>query len=554
MTGHEAGTICQTEGLEELIRHLAPRLREIGLSVSFWDALGAPQGAPNLHGEFCRTLCQDGRLCGESSRRLAQQACVDGRSAADAGPAGCRMIATAVHKRRRLLGAMVACYPARETPATEAFARACDRAHLDRQAMADRCRREALHAASESDLLASVMEWLVADEQSKEAARTELAALSTQLGNTYEELSLLYRISGSMRVNQSNPEFFAGLTAELLEAIRVPAAAVVLYPGEHSRQPARVVSAGPAPLTDEQIIQVVNRYLMPRLRDSMRATIDNHFAQHAGHLGTRIELVRSLIVAPLCAGESCRGVLLGFNRIDGEFDTTDLKLISSIAGQAAVFLENHHLYEDLQDLLMGMLHALTASIDAKDAYTCGHSRRVALISRKLAELSGFDSRRVGRLYLAGLLHDIGKIGIPESVLCKPGRLTDEEYVIVQRHPVVSAKILSGIGQMEDLRPAILHHHERIDGRGYPSRLAGKEIPIEALIVGLADGFDAMTTSRTYRSAMPLEAVIAEVRRCSGTQFDPHLVQRLLSLDLPASLRQWREMSLEEPVVTSRCGP
>jgi len=146
------------------------------------------------------------------------------------------------------------------------------------------------------------------------------------------------------------------------------------------------------------------------------------------------------------------------------------------------------------------------------------------------------------------MHDIGKIGIPEAVLRKPGKLTSSEYETIQRHPEIGATILSGIRQMEDLIPVILHHHERLDGGGYPSGLSAGEIPTEALIVGLADSFDAMTSSRTYRNTMPLTAVITEIRRCSGTQFDPRLAELLLSLDLEDFLTQIRATGTDDPQV------
>jgi HD-GYP domain-containing protein (c-di-GMP phosphodiesterase class II) len=254
------------------------------------------------------------------------------------------------------------------------------------------------------------------------------------------------------------------------------------------------------------------------------------------------------VAAPLVISDQYHGAVIAFNKIDGEFDSADLKLISSISGQATIFLENRHLYEDVQDLLMGSLHALTASIDAKDPYTCGHSRRVAIVSRKLAQLFGFDEHHAERVYLAGLMHDVGKIGIPEAVLCKPGKLTSSEYKTMQRHPEIGATILSGIRQMEDLIPVILHHHERLDGGGYPAGLSSGEIPIEAMIVGLADSFDAMTSSRTYRNTMPLTAVITEIRRCSGTQFDPRLAELLLSLDLEDVLTQIRTTGTDDPKI------
>jgi putative two-component system response regulator len=165
-------------------------------------------------------------------------------------------------------------------------------------------------------------------------------------------------------------------------------------------------------------------------------------------------------------------------------------------------------------------------------------------------MCGFDREQVENIYLAGLLHDIGKIGVPEAVLCKPGKLSTDEFTTMKRHPVIGANILSNIRQIQSVIPGVLYHHERIDGRGYPEGLAGDDLPLEGRIVGLADSFDAMTSSRTYRQAMPLEYVVAEVMRCSGTQFDPILVDHLLSLDLVAFLAELREA---KPMVSSVTG-
>ena len=129
--------------------------------------------------------------------------------------------------------------------------------------------------------------------------------------------------------------------------------------------------------------------------------------------------------------------------------------------------------------------------------------------------------------MAGLLHDVGKIGVPEAVLQKPGRLTDEEFEQIKQHPAIGAKILRDIKQIEDIIPGVLYHHERYDGKGYPDGLAGEDIPLMGRIICLADCFDAMTTSRTYRKALPLEVAMAEIRRCAGTQFDPRLAEVFL---------------------------
>ncbi len=543
MTDPVAWATRQGSSLSSLQQSLERRLARLGLVVTFWDTTGAPLGEPALREEFCERMCGQMRLSVEAIRQLARQVCSEQRPVSITTPSGCRATGVPIRQRRRLIGAAVACALTHQTPGSEELARACSQNALDAQFMGELCRRGRCHDAGEAEALCHVLEWMIEDEQVKNVTQAELATLSANLASTYEELSLVYRISGSMKVTQSATDFFTNICGELLEVMQLEAAAAVLTAREHSDLPDETVFAGKLPLEESKLRRVIREGLWPRLFPadaSGRPVVENQFAAQAAAFGDQAGSLRSLIAVPLMAGEHCKGVLLGLNKIGDEFDSVDLKLISSIASQAAVFLENHHLYEDLQDLLMGLLHALTASIDAKDPYTRGHSQRVALISRRLAELAGLAPQRVERVYLAGLLHDVGKIGIPEPVLRKAGKLTELEYNQVKRHPEISATILEGIRQMADIIPAILSHHERPDGRGYPRGLTGKDVPLEALIVGLADGFDAMTSCRTYRDAMPLEEVMAEIRRCSGTQFDPGLVELLLSVDLERFLAELRE--------------
>ena len=542
MPRSSAPTAEDVAGMQRLVERVGGRLAKLGLSLSLWEPGGAPRIAPQPIGEFCRHMCGQKRASLEAMGQAAQRACLEDAPQVCGAPSGCQLLAVPMRQRRRLMGAAVACFPARGTPESEAFSRTCSQAHLDAEVMANLARRDARYEAEQAQALCSTLEWLIQDGQAKAVARGELATLSGNLASTYEELSLLYRISGSMRVTQGAGEFFDNVCREVLEVVNMQAAVAVLNPREHCDESTRVALAGDSPLDEAQLIRLAQEYLAPRMATSLRLMVENQFEEQAAQAGVPAGAIRTLIAVQLMSAEKHKGMLIGINKIGGEFNTIDLKLISSVGGQAAVYLANHHLYQDLQDLLMGMLHALTASIDAKDPYTCGHSRRVALISRRLAELSEFDEHRVGRLYLAGLLHDVGKIGMPESVLLKQGKLTDAEYELVKMHPETGANILAGIRQMEDVFPVVLYHHERPDGRGYPAGLQRDEIPLEARIVGLADSFDAMTSSRTYRSAMPLEAVVSEVRRCSGTQFDVRLVERLLSLDLEAFLEELRRVS------------
>jgi HD-GYP domain-containing protein (c-di-GMP phosphodiesterase class II) len=250
-------------------------------------------------------------------------------------------------------------------------------------------------------------------------------------------------------------------------------------------------------------------------------------------------LGRTVIVHPIMPPGSANadsGAILGVlvagdkHGSDVTVSNVDIKLLGATASNMAIFLENAGLYDDLNAMFMGTLEALTASIDAKDRYTCGHSQRVAHLTQQLARAVGLDEYTVGRCRIAGLVHDVGKIGVPEGVLLKPGRLTAEEFALIQKHPEIGHRILKDIPQLSDVLPGVLYHHERWDGRGYPHGLAGEAIPLVARLIGLVDAFDAMSTSRVYRSSLTRPEVLAEIVKCSGSQFDPELARVFVRQD------------------------
>ncbi len=188
-------------------------------------------------------------------------------------------------------------------------------------------------------------------------------------------------------------------------------------------------------------------------------------------------------------------------------------------------------------LFREMVLALAKTIDAKDKYTHGHSERVAEYSRQIARIDGSSEEVQEEIYTMGLLHDIGKVGIPESIINKPARLTDEEYKIIQSHTVIGSDILHLIKAAPELFQGARYHHERYDGKGYPDGLAGEEIPRTARIIAVADAYDAMTSNRSYRGILPQEAVRREIEKGSGNQFDPQYAAIMLRLiDEDASYR------------------
>lgn len=183
----------------------------------------------------------------------------------------------------------------------------------------------------------------------------------------------------------------------------------------------------------------------------------------------------------------------------------------------------------VERMALQMVQTLANTIDAKDSYTNGHSTRVARYSVLLAERMGYSGERLEQLQFAALLHDIGKIGIPNEIINKPSRLTDEEYQIIKTHPVIGGNILREISEIPDIAIGARWHHERYDGKGYPDGLKGEEIPEIARIIGVADAYDAMTSKRSYRDVLPQEIVAGEIEKGKGGQFDPQIAEIMLEL-------------------------
>jgi putative two-component system response regulator len=184
---------------------------------------------------------------------------------------------------------------------------------------------------------------------------------------------------------------------------------------------------------------------------------------------------------------------------------------------------------ELESLSLHVVQTLAKTIDAKDAYTNGHSERVAEYSREIAKRYGYDEARQEEIYMIGLLHDVGKIGVPDTVINKPGRLTDEEFGMIKKHPMKGAEILATVSEMPKLVTGARWHHERFDGTGYPDGLKGEDIPEEARIIAVADAYDAMTSHRSYRDIIPQDHVKSEILKGMGTQFDEKFARIMLDM-------------------------
>ncbi len=223
------------------------------------------------------------------------------------------------------------------------------------------------------------------------------------------------------------------------------------------------------------------------------------------------------------------GWLIAVNPLDGRpLAATDVERLQYVASLIETQLANAKIYADLKELLFGVIRALTAAIDAKDPYTCGHSERVARIAVRLAEELGMPPPKRSDLYLAGLLHDVGKIGIDDEVLKKTGPLTPEEFRQIQLHVEIGVTILKDLKKLHHLLPGVRHHHESFDGTGYPDKLAAEAIPWEARILAVADSFDAMSSNRPYRERLSLMQIDEIFRKGRGQQWDPGVVDALFA--------------------------
>lgn len=234
-------------------------------------------------------------------------------------------------------------------------------------------------------------------------------------------------------------------------------------------------------------------------------------------------VTRSIIAVPLFVKGKIIGVAEVLNkRGNKKFNQEDLKFYSALANQIAIAIENATLYKELDELFISSIRAIVEAIDAKDPYTKGHSARVVEYALVVGEGLKLDKESLKDLELSAVLHDVGKIGIPDKILSKPGILTEDEYAYMKRHPELGAEIVEPIKKLKKLVPNILHHHEKYDGTGYPAGLKGEEIPLGARIIAIADSFDAMTSDRPYRPRMGMKIALQEIKAHRRTQFDPEL--------------------------------
>lgn len=444
---------------------------------------------------------------------------------------GCHAVPIPVDECRRRRGYTVALAFEPALLAQPAFFDACRRAGVEFQAAYAAFSPIAVSTPASVAMLRSFLRWMTTDiaHSTDHAAATD--AIAGELSASYEQLDAVYDIGRSIG-DLTHPPRFITATCRRLRAALSFDFVMARFADDPAVTPTlrgTTICDGRSPIADDE----GNEELASRaLGTLMRLQASRDIVIIPPGPDSLLTPNSQTLAQPLIRDGRVIGAILAGNKTgrDPAISSYDTQLIHAAGSFINAFLDNTSLYLEQKQLFLGTLKALTASIDAKDRYTFGHSERVSHLAELLARAMKLPERDIEWARIAGLVHDVGKIGVPEAVLTKPGRLTDDEFAWIKRHPEIGHRILRDIAAMSPALPAVLSHHERFDGKGYPNRLEGENIPMLARIIALADTFDAMSSNRSYRSAMPREKVLAEITRCAGVQFDPQLAPLFVTLD------------------------
>jgi putative nucleotidyltransferase with HDIG domain len=367
--------------------------------------------------------------------------------------------------------------------------------------------------------------------------KRQMADISSHLLMTFEEITLLHRLTEHLSISKTVADI-CELSVNWLGDV-IPAQAVAIWfesfdyidenrtLGQTDDGQATLISHGDCPLKKDDVAKFMDR-LGPNV--ATEPVVLNRGATSSPTWF--YPNVREIISVPIREGNRVFGWLLALNHTgagditnsEGEFGTVEACLMASVATILGIHCGNIALYHEQSEFFSSVVRALTSAIDAKDPYTCGHSDRVARLSVALARQLGCDLDDLNTIYLSGLLHDIGKIGIDDNVLRKPGALTPAEFEHIKTHPELGCRILDGVKQLDKVMPVVRHHHEAWNGAGYPAGLKAEETPFLARIVAVADSIDAMSSDRPYRKGMSDEKLDAILRDGAGKQWDAKIVE------------------------------
>lgn len=442
---------------------------------------------------------------------------------------GCWLVPMVESHRRERVGYGIAMGLTARGVEGEWFQAACDGAQLD--AASTRVAMLPLARLDDAGVRAvgSLLQQSLTDLSERQEDQESIAGFTRQLTDGFETIDLLYTLGKSMNDVDHAREFVGRVSERLFGSMAFGWLAVWIG-GD-----AKTASVAGTELSLRGETGVGEAELLAGLREATVALPAKSKAMIAPGLGNCGARGPQVLVQPILRKGGVVGVIACGDKggEDPQVSSYDIQLLEAAAGFVGAFLDNAVLYDDQRATFLGTLLAMTAAIDAKDAYTRGHSERVAHLGQLLALGVGLSEETAERVRICGMVHDVGKIGVPERVLGKAGKLTDEEFGLIKQHPAIGHTILKDIPQLGDILPGVLHHHERYDGKGYPAGLKGEEIPLFARLIALADTFDAMSSNRAYRASLPREQVLKEIERCAGAQFDPMLVGTFVKLDFRA---------------------
>ncbi len=357
--------------------------------------------------------------------------------------------------------------------------------------------------------------WLQVSSASKEnQLRDELLDVAEQIEQSYEEITLLHSLTGNLELTRSADEVAELCLSRVRELTRAEGAAIWI---KDQVGAFRFLTDGALPFDERGLARLCSRC---DRRDWSRPFVKNRTV--GTPLEREIPELRNFVLCSIGDPGQQFGWLIHCNA-PGEFGSVQASLLQSIARILGTHLRNRELFQQNEDLYMSFVRSMVSTIDAKDAYTRGHSERVALVAKILAEQMGLPANEIDDIHLSGLLHDIGKVGVDDRILRKESKLDDDEFEQIKKHPEIGCQILTGLANLERILPGVRNHHESFDGNGYPDRLKGEEIPLMARILAVADSYDAMGSDRPYRLGMPLERLEVIFRENAGPQWDPRVI-------------------------------
>lgn len=359
--------------------------------------------------------------------------------------------------------------------------------------------RQRAYLKGPRDLMDRMKETIIKISEMESEQERENVSLTEEIVERYEQLSLLFNMSDRLGSAKDNMGRMVAILKTAVEAVGAEDGCLLMDNME------RCVSWKNENDKSDQFLKLAQKTILE----------GQHSIDEKRYFALPLKIHNGATIGSLVLGAKCKGV----------YRSGDVKILSTLGAYASLLLESGRLYEDLESLFFSTIKSMVEAIDAKDTSTRGHSERVRRYSHVIGEGLGFADEELKSLELAALLHDVGKIGLPDVILSNEKEyLSENQWEMVRMHPEIGVSILSHVAQLKSILPAIGQHHERFDGQGYPNGIDGENITLFARIIAVADAFDAMTMNRSYRFRFSRDKALQELAQNSGSQFDPQLVR------------------------------